>query len=141
MDRADRKNAIGFALSGGGLQGIAHIGALKALYELGIRPQFVSGTSSGAAMAAICSSVIPAARYSSARRCSLAICFFHSLPLCQDILFSFFGSRPETKSRLTRRRMHLPRRAGDRGKTRSVLCRSGGTRETMHLAAPGLKPV
>ncbi|MBQ1921604.1 MAG: patatin-like phospholipase family protein, partial [Ruminococcus sp.] len=54
MDRADRKNAIGFALSGGGLQGIAHIGALKALYELGIRPQFVSGTSSGAAMAAIC---------------------------------------------------------------------------------------
>ena len=54
MDRAERKNAIGFALSGGGLQGIAHIGAIKALYELGIRPQFVSGTSSGAAMAAIC---------------------------------------------------------------------------------------
>ena len=54
MDRTDRKNAIGFALSGGGLQGIAHIGALKALYELGVRPQFVSGTSSGAAMAAIC---------------------------------------------------------------------------------------
>ncbi|MBQ3002697.1 MAG: patatin-like phospholipase family protein, partial [Clostridia bacterium] len=53
MDRVDRKNAIGFALSGGGLQGIAHIGALKAHYELGIRPQFVSGTSSGAAMAAI----------------------------------------------------------------------------------------
>lgn len=50
----DRKNAIGFAFSGGGLQGIAHIGALKALYELGIRPQYVSGTSSGAAMAAIC---------------------------------------------------------------------------------------
>ncbi|MBU5461587.1 patatin-like phospholipase family protein, partial [Lachnoclostridium sp. MSJ-17] len=54
MDRTDRKNAIGFALSGGGLQGIAHIGAIKALYELGIHPQFVSGTSSGAAMAAIC---------------------------------------------------------------------------------------
>lgn len=53
MDRNDRKNAIGIAFSGGGLQGIAHIGAIKALYELGIRPQYVSGTSSGAAMAAI----------------------------------------------------------------------------------------
>ena len=54
MKKQDRKNAIGFAFSGGGLQGIAHIGAIKALYELGIRPQFVSGTSSGAAMATIC---------------------------------------------------------------------------------------
>ncbi len=54
MNKQDRKNAIGFAFSGGGLQGIAHIGAIKALYELGIRPQFVSGTSSGAAMATIC---------------------------------------------------------------------------------------
>ncbi len=54
MNKQDRKNAIGFAFSGGGLQGIAHIGAIKALYELGIRPQYVSGTSSGAAMAAIC---------------------------------------------------------------------------------------
>ena len=54
MDKTDRKNAIGFAFSGGGLQGIAHIGAVKALYELGVHPQYVSGTSSGAAMAAIC---------------------------------------------------------------------------------------
>lgn len=54
MDKSDRKSAIGFALSGGGLQGIAHIGAIKALYELGIRPQYISGTSSGAAMAAVC---------------------------------------------------------------------------------------
>ena len=54
MDKADRKNAVGIAFSGGGLQGIAHIGAIQALYELGIHPQYVSGTSSGAAMAAIC---------------------------------------------------------------------------------------
>lgn len=53
MKREDRKNAIGVAFSGGGLQGIAHIGAVKALYELGIHPQYVSGTSSGSAMAAI----------------------------------------------------------------------------------------
>ncbi len=53
MDKADRKNSIGFAFSGGGLQGIAHIGAVKALYELGIKPQYVSGTSSGSVMAAM----------------------------------------------------------------------------------------
>lgn len=53
MLNTDRKNSIGIAFSGGGLQGIAHIGAVKALYELGIKPQFVSGTSSGAAMASI----------------------------------------------------------------------------------------
>ncbi|MCR5653259.1 MAG: patatin-like phospholipase family protein [Ruminococcus sp.] len=53
LSREERKDCIGIAFSGGGLQGIAHIGAIKALYELGIHPQFVSGTSSGAAMAAI----------------------------------------------------------------------------------------
>ncbi len=47
----DRKDAIGFVFSGGGLQGIAHIGAMSALYELGIRPDYVSGTSSGSIMA------------------------------------------------------------------------------------------
>lgn len=53
MYNRDRKNAIGIAFSGGGLQGIAHIGAVKALYELGIKPDYVSGTSSGSAMAAL----------------------------------------------------------------------------------------
>lgn len=41
-DKIDRKNSIGVAFSGGGLQGIAHIGAVQALYELGIHPQYVS---------------------------------------------------------------------------------------------------
>lgn len=53
INKENRKNEIGFAFSGGGLQGIAHIGAIQALYELGIRPQYVSGTSSGSAMAAL----------------------------------------------------------------------------------------
>lgn len=53
MQKQDRKNSIGIAFSGGGLQGIAHIGAVKALYELGIKPQYVSGTSSGSCMAAM----------------------------------------------------------------------------------------
>lgn len=53
MNKKDRSNSIGIAFSGGGLQGIAHVGAIQALYELGIKPQYVSGTSSGSAMAAI----------------------------------------------------------------------------------------
>ncbi|MED9970673.1 MAG: patatin-like phospholipase family protein [Ruminococcus sp.] len=53
MQNSDRKDKTGFAFSGGGLQGIAHVGAIKALYELGIKPDFVSGTSSGSAMAAL----------------------------------------------------------------------------------------
>lgn len=53
MIKLDRKNAVGVAFSGGGLQGIAHIGVIRALYELGIQPQYVSGTSSGSLIAAM----------------------------------------------------------------------------------------
>lgn len=38
---------IGLALSGGGARGIAHIGVIKALEELGIKPDIISGTSAG----------------------------------------------------------------------------------------------
>ncbi|MEM8906979.1 MAG: patatin-like phospholipase family protein, partial [Bacteroidota bacterium] len=38
---------IGFALSGGGAKGIAHIGVLKVLEEEGIYPDYISGTSMG----------------------------------------------------------------------------------------------
>lgn len=44
---------IGLALAGGGMQGVAHIGVLKALEELGIRPDYISGTSSGSMFAAM----------------------------------------------------------------------------------------
>lgn len=37
---------IGLALAGGGLKGVAHIGAIKALEELGIKIDYISGTSS-----------------------------------------------------------------------------------------------
>lgn len=43
---------IGIAFAGGGLKGIAYIGAIKALEELGIKPDFISGTSSGSIFAA-----------------------------------------------------------------------------------------
>ncbi|MBQ4820930.1 patatin-like phospholipase family protein [Aquimarina sp. MMG016] len=39
---------IGVVLSGGGFKGVAHIGAIQALEETGIVPQYVSGTSAGA---------------------------------------------------------------------------------------------
>lgn len=37
---------IGLALAGGGLKGVAHIGAYRALEELGVKTDFISGTSS-----------------------------------------------------------------------------------------------
>ncbi len=44
---------IGIALSGGGAKGFAHVGALKALEELGIRPDIISGTSAGSVVAVL----------------------------------------------------------------------------------------
>lgn len=43
--------SLGIALAGGGLKGIAYIGALKALNELGIKPDYLAGTSSGSIFA------------------------------------------------------------------------------------------
>ena len=42
---------LGVALAGGGLKGLAHIGALKALEELNMKPDYLSGTSSGSIFA------------------------------------------------------------------------------------------
>ena len=42
---------LGLALAGGGLKGIAHIGVLQALSELGIEINYLSGTSSGSIFA------------------------------------------------------------------------------------------
>lgn len=39
---------IGYALSGGGARGLAHIGMLKVMEEVGLRPDYISGTSIGA---------------------------------------------------------------------------------------------
>lgn len=43
--------SVGLALAGGGLQGIAHIGAIKALKDLKIKIDYISGTSSGSIIA------------------------------------------------------------------------------------------
>lgn len=42
----------GLVLSGGGIRGVAHVGALKALEEFGIEPMVVSGSSAGALVGA-----------------------------------------------------------------------------------------
>lgn len=44
---------LGLALSGGGIRGIAHAGAMKALEENGIIPDAIGGTSSGSMIAAL----------------------------------------------------------------------------------------
>lgn len=42
-----RKTKLGLALGGGGCRGVGHIGALKAFEELGIKFDYVAGTSAG----------------------------------------------------------------------------------------------
>ena len=44
---------LGLCLSGGGIKGVAHIGAIKALEEKGIKFDYVSGTSSGSIIATL----------------------------------------------------------------------------------------
>ncbi len=44
---------LGIALSGGGVKGFAHVGALKALCEVGIKPNIIAGTSAGALAGAL----------------------------------------------------------------------------------------
>lgn len=50
----EKNNKIGLALSGGGLQGFAHIGAIRALEELGVNNiEYISGTSTGSIAASL----------------------------------------------------------------------------------------
>lgn len=44
---------IGLALAGGGTRGIAHLGAIKAIEDRGLRPQIISGTSVGSLIAVL----------------------------------------------------------------------------------------
>lgn len=44
---------IGLALSGGGIKGLCHAGALKALEEYGINPDIISGVSAGSIVGAL----------------------------------------------------------------------------------------
>ena len=43
-----KKYKTGLVLSGGGTRGFAHLGVIAALFEMGIKPDVISGTSAGA---------------------------------------------------------------------------------------------
>ena len=51
--KVNRKVKIGLALGGGGTRGIGHIGALMAFEELGIKFDYIAGTSSGSVIGAL----------------------------------------------------------------------------------------
>lgn len=51
--REPDKHELGIAFGGGGVRGFMHLGVLKALEEEGIKPEVVSGTSSGAIAATL----------------------------------------------------------------------------------------
>ena len=65
---------IGLVLSGGGIRGTAHIGAIKAMEELGIVPTYVSGTSAGAVVGAL---------YANNTTLPEILDFFKTIPLFQ----------------------------------------------------------
>lgn len=48
----EKQYNIGLALSGGGVRGFAHIGALRALEDVGIKPDIIAGVSAGSVVAA-----------------------------------------------------------------------------------------
>ena len=60
---------IGLALSGGGVRGFAHIGALRALEDVGIKPDVIAGVSAGSIVAS-----------------------FYAAGMSADELFDLFGS-------------------------------------------------
>ena len=60
---------IGLALSGGGVRGFAHIGALRALEDVGIKPDLIAGVSAGSIVAS-----------------------FYAAGMSADEIFNLFGS-------------------------------------------------
>lgn len=55
-----KKYKIGLVLSGGGTRGFAHLGVITALFEKGIKPDVISGTSVGAIVGAfIAGGILP----------------------------------------------------------------------------------
>lgn len=54
-----KKCKVGLALGGGGARGYAHIGALKAFEEHGIKFDMIAGTSAGSLVGAVCAAGLP----------------------------------------------------------------------------------
>lgn len=64
MPESAQKKRVDLVFEGGGVKGIALVGALTVLEEWGYEPQGVAGTSAGAVLAALL-----AAGYTAARNC------------------------------------------------------------------------
>lgn len=58
-DTPTRKYRLGVALSGGGARGFAHVGALKALEEAGMKPDIIAGVSAGSVAAVMYAAGVP----------------------------------------------------------------------------------
>ncbi len=50
QESSSARPKIGYVLSGGGAKGMAHVGVLKVLEEVGLEPDFITGTSMGSIM-------------------------------------------------------------------------------------------
>ena len=48
-----KKHKLGLVFGGGGARGFAHLGVLKAMEELGLKPDIISGTSCGSIIGAM----------------------------------------------------------------------------------------
>ena len=48
-----KKHKLGLVLGGGGARGFAHLGVLKAMEELGLKPDIISGNRSGSNVGAM----------------------------------------------------------------------------------------
>ena len=53
------KYKLGVALSGGGARGFAHVGALMAIEEAGLKPDIIAGVSAGSVVAVLYASGMP----------------------------------------------------------------------------------
>lgn len=59
VETTNRPYRIGIALSGGGARGFAHVGALKAITEAGIKPDVIAGVSAGSVVAVLYAAGLP----------------------------------------------------------------------------------
>ena len=55
------KKTLGLALGSGGSRGVAHIGFLKALEEVGVKPDYITGASMGSIVGCAYAAGVPIA--------------------------------------------------------------------------------
>lgn len=89
---------LGLALSGGGIRGIAHAGALKALDDNGIKIDVIGGTSSGALISSLYAlGYSPYYIYILFKRYAKDIAGMHSAPIISEIKNFMTSKRIEIK--------------------------------------------